>query len=184
MARKKGSEKPKGFYKQGGRVKPITDKKGVKESDMKISVKGNNDTIRVDSKKPSGILHRNNQNAIMIPLDETNLWDNASLEDRLEQLRYLGIDANSKNGKIFIWKSYSELPKHIQIELTKFKLKRDQDTNTLRQQNKERMSRISAENRARVWNAMGGIKDIDMLNYEDSRRLWQEHGKYPYREFE
>ena len=49
MARKKGSEKPKGFYKQGGRVKPITEKKGVKESDMKISVQGNNDRIKIDS---------------------------------------------------------------------------------------------------------------------------------------
>lgn len=48
MARKKGSEKPKGFYKQGGRVKPITEKKGVMESDMKISVKGNNDRIKID----------------------------------------------------------------------------------------------------------------------------------------
>lgn len=50
LARKKGSEKPKGFYKQGGKTKPINEKKGVKESDMKISVKGNNDTIRVDPK--------------------------------------------------------------------------------------------------------------------------------------
>lgn len=48
LARKKGSEKPKGFYKQGGKSKPISEKKGVRESDMKIDVKGNNDRIKVD----------------------------------------------------------------------------------------------------------------------------------------
>lgn len=56
--------------------------------------------------------------------------------------------------------------------------------NTLKAQNKDRMSKISPENQARVWAAMGGKKDIDSLNFEDSRKLWQEHGKYPYAGYE
>lgn len=42
----------KGFAKHGnGKAHPITEKKGIKESDMNISVKGNNDRIRVVGRK-------------------------------------------------------------------------------------------------------------------------------------
>lgn len=34
LARKKGSEKPKGFYKQGGKTKPINEKKGIREDNF------------------------------------------------------------------------------------------------------------------------------------------------------
>ena len=192
------------------------------------------------------------ESSIVIPLNEkSHLWDDDGFEGRLDVLRYLHIDANSKNGKIFMHTAFSELPKHLRIEITKLENKKKEDEKeskkineerwdnlskkekeeyfgdwyqyhsdderkfakynygdvkyeklpeqfkkrlsqgkygginiehweTLKKQNKERMSKISPASRAAVWKAMGGEKDIDSLNFEDSRKLWMEHGKYPY----
>lgn len=69
-------------------------------------------------------MERHQESDIKIPLDEYNRnWDNGGFEERLDLLRYLNIDANSKNGKELIHKSYSELPKHLRIELTKLQHK-------------------------------------------------------------
>ena len=52
---------PKGFFKEGGKTKPRFEKKGIKESDMRISVKGNNDTITVGTKKSTGGMKGNRE---------------------------------------------------------------------------------------------------------------------------
>lgn len=46
---------PKGFFKENGKTKPRFEKKGIKESDMNISIKGNNDMIKVDVPKKSKV---------------------------------------------------------------------------------------------------------------------------------
>lgn len=56
--------KPKGYFKEGGKTKPITPKKGITEDQMKISVKGNNDTIEVGAKKPTSGMKGNRESGI------------------------------------------------------------------------------------------------------------------------
>lgn len=66
---------PKGFAtNQGGKKHPVFEKKGIKESDLKISVKGNNDTIVVGkSKEKSKFVQINKDNVNDIEATEITL---------------------------------------------------------------------------------------------------------------
>lgn len=197
MARKKGSEKPKGFYKQGGRVKPITEKKGIKESDMRISVKGNNDRIRVvgkeefdkDVKKGTGFNvnvsspnDTNNQNISIKKI--ANDWNNLTPEQKEIAFGDIWQYYSDKESTFAQYNygntTWDNLPERFKIQYIKKMEKQEEWHQALIKQNKERMDKISPASRAKVWEAMGGEKDINSLNFEDSRKLWMEHGKYPY----
>lgn len=57
--------KPKGYFREGGKTKPITQKKGITEDKLNVSVKGNNDTIEVGTKKPTGGMKGNREKKLL-----------------------------------------------------------------------------------------------------------------------
>lgn len=107
--------KPKGYgTHKNGKKHPVFEKKGINESDMKISVKGNNDTIAVQKpksddniKKEKGTMFWHNGKAYHVEIRP----DYVSVDERFQ-------DGNNKwhNGKTVYFAQGGEQIAHLESE--------------------------------------------------------------------
>lgn len=118
---------PKGFFKEGGKTKPRFEKKGIKESDMRISVKGNNDTITVGTKKSTGGMERHREPWKQLPESERReliprIWNETLTESEknsaLDEL--IGDNVKFSEYREFMNSKWSDLPKEVQDKLLEY----------------------------------------------------------------
>lgn len=113
-------EKIKGYAKhKNGKTHPIHEKNGIKESDLNISVKGNNDTISVNTNKKRrgtqptiiGLIEKKKVEGLMKQIAED--WDKLSSKEKQEKFEdwmlYKQNSMNEDNEENWIRYNYGDI---------------------------------------------------------------------------